>query len=343
MRFTKLSRLPLLFTIIGSSAVQIFGIEAVTNPVGIIQVNALGDSDTLVSIPLKQPGVFNGVVNSTAGNVLTAEGNPGWSADEWVDTHYAFLRSGAAVGFYAAITGNSADSLTLDVEDLADLAGGDSFSIHSFWTLDLLFPQGMGVNASASHADRASEIFIPGFGMGINLAAEATYYYYDGAWRKIGGDLTGDYGGTSLAPDSYFVLRNNGGSTTVTFTGEVVMGDLGLPVMFTDVSQQDNIIGLQRPIEMTIDESGLVSSGAFEVGDELLVWNHDVAEQNRLASNATIYTYDGAKWVKDGGTEDAGGDMVFTPGRGFIIRKATGTEVSDVDWLNSPNYPNNDN
>jgi len=339
MRLAKLSRLPLLFTIIGSFAVQAFGIEAVTNPVGVIQVTALGDSDTLVSIPLKQPAVFNGVVNSTSGAVLTAEGSPGWSADEWADTHYAFLRSGSAAGFYAAIAGNAADSLTLDVDDLNDVAQGDSFSIHPFWTLDLLFPQGTGVHASTSHANRDSEIFIPAFGEGINLAAEATYYFYDGAWRKIGGDLTGDYGGTTLLPDSYFVLRNDIASdTTVTFTGEVVMGDLGLPLVFTDASEQDNIVGLQRPIEMTLAESGL--DAAFVAGDQLLVWDQDTAEQNRLASTATVYTWDGAKWVKDGGTEDAGGDMIFTPGRGFIIRKAVGGEMNEVDWTNSPNYGN---
>lgn len=341
MRLAKLSRLPLLIAILGSFSINAFAIDATTNPVGVIQVTALGDSDTILSIPLKQPAVFNGVVNSASGATLTAEGSPGWDVDEWAGTHYGFVRSGAAAGNYAGISSNTANAITFDVEeDISDLVQGVSFSIHPFWTLDLLFPEGAGVNASTSHAMRDSEIFIPSFGEGINLAADSTYYYYDGSWRKIGGDLSGDFGGTVLLPDSYFVLRNDLTSTTVTFTGEVVMGDLGLPLVFQDSSQQDNLVGLQRPIEMSLDESGLAASGVFATGDELLVWDNAQAQQNRLAADATVYTWDGAKWVKDGGSEDVGAELVFTPGTGFIIRKATGAEVNEVNWVNNPNYVN---
>ena len=122
MRLATLSRLSLLIILIGSFSIKASAIEATTNPVGVIQVTALGNSDTLVSIPLKQPAVFNGVVNSTAGKVLTAEGSPGWTTNEWADTHYAFMRSGDAAGFYAAITANSANSVTLEVEDLDGLS-----------------------------------------------------------------------------------------------------------------------------------------------------------------------------------------------------------------------------
>lgn len=335
MRLAKLSRLPLLIAVIGSFSLNAFAIEATTNPVGVIQVSALGESDSLVSIPLKQPAVFNGVVASTAANVLTAEGSPGWTTDEWADSHYGFMRSGTAAGAYAGITANTANSITLDTDTLDDLVQGDSFSIHPFWTLDLLFPDGAGVNAASSHADRDSEIFIPSFGEGINLAADATYYYYDGAWKKVGGDLSGDFGGTVLLPDSYFILRNNSASsTTVTFTGEVVMGDLNLPLISSDQTDQDNIVGLQRPIEMTLDESGLGASLAS--GDQLLVWDLAQAKKNRLAADATVYTWDGAAW--SGGTA-GGADEVFSPGVGVLIRRVQGT-LEEVDWSNSPNYGN---
>ncbi len=336
MRLAKLSRLPLLIAILGSFSINAFAIEATTNPVGVIQVTALGDSDSLISIPLKQPAVFNGVVNSVNGKVLTAEGSPGWDAGEWVDAHYAFLRSGAGAGNYAGISVNDANSITLAVdEDIQDVAQGDSFSIHPFWTLDLLFPEGAGVNASSSHASRDSEIFVPSFGEGINLAADATYYYFDGAWRQVGGDLSSDVGGTVLLPDSYFILRNNSSSTTVTFTGEVVMGDLNLPLVASDQGEQDNIVGLQRPIEMTLDESGLGAS--LVNGDQLLVWDLAVAKKNRLAAHATVYTWDGAAWS---GGDSGGADQVINPGRGVLIRRAQSGQLEEVDWSNSPNYGN---
>ena len=342
MRLAKLSHLPLLSILVGFFSVQAFGTEAVTNPVGVIQVTALGDSDTLISIPLKQPAVFNGVIGGLTADTLTAEGSPRWAANEWAGSYYGFIRSGNVEGAYASIVSNTADTLTLDaggslLEDGPALA--DSVSIHPFWTLSSLFPDGAGVHESPSAASRSSEIFIPAIAEGINNAADATYYYLAGVWRKVGAALDADFGDTILYPDSYFILRNGiPSSTTVTFTGEVVMSGLSLPVVLGDTSEQDNPIGLQRPIEMTLNESGL--SATFEAGDTLLIWDNADPKQNRLAADAVSYTWDGGKWIKDGVDVDVGDDAVFTPGLGFIVRKAAGGGLDEIDWSNLPNYGN---
>lgn len=344
MRLANLSRLPLLALLVGLSSVNLFGIEATTNPVGVIQVTALGNSDTLISIPLKQPAVFNGVIADVGASTITAEGAPGWGADDWASGFYVFLRSGAVEGAYGEITGNTANAITIDVGDDGTLlvdgpAADDSFSIHPYLTLDTLFPSGSGVHASSSAGSRSSEVFIPAVDLGINNASDATYYFSGDAWRKIGSPLDQDFGSTVLAPDSYFILRNNiNTSTTVTFTGEVVMGGLTLPIILGDAEKQDNPIGLQRPIEMTLNQSGL--SSAFDSGDELLIWDNSVAQQNRLSSQATVYTWDGAKWIKDGVDADVGDDPILTPGLGFIVRKASGGNLEEVDWNNLPNYGN---
>ena len=342
MRLAKLSHLPLLTILVGFFSVQAFGIEAVTNPVGVLQVTALGDSDTLISIPLKQPAVFNGVIGGLTADTLTAQGSPGWGVDDWAGAYYGFIRSGNVEGAYASIVSNTADTLTLDaggslLED--GPAVDDSVSIHPFWTLNSLFPDGAGVHESPSAGSRSTEIFIPAVAEGINNAADATYYYLGGVWRKVGAPLDADFGDAILYPDSYFILRNDIDiSTTVTFTGEVVMSGLSLPVILGDTSQQDNPIGLQRPIEMTLNESGL--SGSFEAGDELLIWDNAEKKQNRLAGDATVYTWDGAKWIKDGVDVDVGDDSVFTPGLGFIVRKLAGGGLDEIDWSNLPNYGN---
>ncbi len=343
MRLANLSRMPLLALLAGLTSVNSFGIEATTNPVGVIQVTALGNSDTLISIPLKQPAVFNGVIAEVGATTITAEGSPGWGADDWASGFYAFVRSGDIEGAYGEITGNSANAITIDVGDGSLLVDGpavaDSFSIHPYLTLDTLFPSGSGVHASASAGSRDSEVFIPAVDIGINNASEATYYFSNDAWRKVGAPLDQDFGSAVLAPDSYFILRNNiAASTVVTFTGEVVMGGLTLPVVLGDSEKQDNPIGLQRPIEMTLNESGLAS--AFETGDELLIWDNSVAQQNRLSSTATVYSWDGAKWIKDGVDADVGDDPIFTPGLGFIVRKASGGNLEEIDWGNLPNYGN---
>ena len=338
MRLAKLSRLPLLIVILGSFTSNAFAIEATTNPVGVIQKEALGDSDTIVSIPLKQPAVFNGVIASISGAVLTAEGSPGWAADEWAGAYYAFARSGDAEGRYGALVGNTANSIEFeDSLDDSGLAPGDSFSIHPFWTLDSLFPEGAGVHESANHVERDTEIFVPNNeDIGINLGAEAIYYYEDGAFRRVGGGLDEDAGSSILLPDTYFVVRHNiSNATTITFTGEVVMTNLSVPLFATDLGEQDNTVGLQRPIEMTLDESGLGASLA--AGDQLLVWDDSVADKDRPLAEATVYTWDGAAW--SGGVA-GGADQVFIPGRGVLIRRAATGAVEEVDWSNPPNYGN---
>ncbi|MCB1122649.1 MAG: TIGR02597 family protein [Verrucomicrobiae bacterium] len=338
MKLAKLSRLTLLFAISGAFSIQAFAIEAVTNPVGVIQKTALGDSDTLISIPLKRPAVFNGVVASISGATLTAEGSPGWTANEWAGAYYAFARSGGAAGGYAMIESNTANSVTFEEAlDGSGLAQGDSFSIHPFWTLGTLFPDGAGVHESANHVNRDTEIFIPDAGgLGTNLGAETTFYYYNGAFHQVGAALDATFDDAPLLPDTYFVLRNNTSTaTTVTFTGEVVMGSLSLPLLALDAGEQDNVVGLQRPIEMTLDESGLGAS--LEPGDQLLVWDDSTPKQNRPLSDATVYTWDGSSWS---GGNAGGADEVFTPGRGVLIRRGATGSISEVDWQNSPNYGN---
>ena len=56
----------------------------------------------------------------------------------------------------------------------------------------------------------------------------------------------------------------------------------------------------------------------------MLIWDNAVAQQNRLASTASVFTWDGSKWIKDGVDADVGNDPVLVPGNGFIVRKAAG-------------------
>ena len=327
---------------IGSLTNQVDGIEATTNPVGVIQISAPGNSDTLVSLPLIHPAVFNGIVGSYSGSEVTVSGSPGWTEDAWAGDHYVFGRSGSWEGHYATISGNTADTLTLDIDadTLAQIAAGDRLSIHPYWTLGTLFPGGEGVNAATSHVTRDTEIlFQDPNAIGINQAADSIYYYLAGEWKKVGGDLNGDYSDTIIVPDGFFIVRHNTGTaTTITFTGEVIMGKIALPLLYQDISEQDNIIGLQRPIEMTLDESGLGTN--LGSGGALYVWDQTVSQMNRMIANADKYTYDGTAWRKNDGTNDVGSEEVFLPGVGFVIRQAMAADVNERIWINEPNYGN---
>ena len=341
MKLLKSSIFPSIIFFFGSITGKVFGIEVTTNPVGVIQITALGNSDTLVSLPLLHPATFNGIVESLSGATeVTVSGSPGWTEDVWAGGYYTFGRSGLFEGQYATILSNTADSITVEGDEstLEDVVVGDKFSIHPYWTLGTLFPSGDGVNSATSHVSRDTEVMFPDVGaIGINLAAYSTYYYLGGEWKKVGGDLSWDYRDDILLPDSYFIVRHNtSNSTTITFTGEVIVGNIALPIVSQDISEQDNIIGLQRPIEMTLDQSDLGPN--LGANDALYVWDQNVRQKNRLIANADKYTYVGTTWYKNDSPVDGGSEEVFLPGFGFVIRKDVNDEVTEEIWTNPPNY-----
>jgi len=108
------------------------------------------------------------------------------------------------------------------------------------------------------------------------------------------------------------------------------------------VGKQDNVLAMPRPAGMTLNQSGLVSSGAFRASaspgnrlDELFVFDNTSALKNKSAS-ATYYYWNGA-WRRVGaGSTDVGNDAAFQPGNGVIVRAGTGTSLAT--WVNAPNY-----
>jgi len=91
-------------------------------PMGGLTIKCKANSDTAVGIPLTRPDVFEGRVNSVDGNSVTVAGTPGWMVDQFVyedgtqDNHYYLLfASGAKEGAFYTITGNSSNSVSIDL------------------------------------------------------------------------------------------------------------------------------------------------------------------------------------------------------------------------------------
>ena len=120
-------------------------------------------------------------------------------------------------------------------------------------------------------------------GIGINLSAARTYYYWSGAWRQVG-QGTANKSDDVLLPDAYVIVRHNvADSTTVTCNGAVWMAKLAVPLAVQAGNKQDNFVALVRPTNVSLNDSGLVSSGAFSPSpspgartDELLVFDDTV-------------------------------------------------------------------
>jgi uncharacterized protein (TIGR02597 family) len=124
--------------------------------------------------------------------------------------------------------------------------------------------------------------------------------------------------------------------------GEVVRGKILNWLVVNSAGKRDNYLGLQRPTTITLAESGLVSSGAFQASpapgertDELFVFNNATARRNKSPSE-TYYYWNNA-WRKIGsGAANFDAAAVFTPGKGFIIRK--NTSPTPGAWSSTVNY-----
>ncbi len=330
------------------------GQTVMSNPSGFQTITLLGASDTLVSLPFLRPAAASAVVSTVSSNVLELTGLPAWETNQFVyqagvqtNCYFALFTSGGMEGHYFPVTQNTTNQITLDVGDynLSGVTAGDRVSIHPYWTINTLFADGNGVHGSASAFFRNTEIMIPNFNhAGINPSAAKTYYYLTnasgGSWRLYG--QSGDHGDDVLLPDVYLIVRHNVDvDTTLTISGKAVCSKWAIGLSTAAGSKVDNVIGLPRPDDVTLNDSGLISSGAFQPStsrfiraDELLVFDNTVKQKNKSAA-ATYYYFNGM-WQKYPLTADAGGDQPFKAGNGVIIRKARGGAATV--WVNTPNY-----
>jgi uncharacterized protein (TIGR02597 family) len=336
----------------------VFAQTVSTDPVGFYRITAPGNSDTVVSLPFKRASAFVGKVSSVAGNVVTVQGSPAWTtspqqfvyaAGTQANTYYAFIKSGLREGAYFTITGNAANTVTLDLAG-SNLTGVDdttAIEIVPYWTLGTVFPGGSGAHISADENTRQTDVLVPDVAAnGINLPAAKTYFFTSGHWQQVGaGAASRD--DDCLLPDSFLTIRHKIATATVLNpAGDVVFTKIAIPLATTVAGRQDNYVALARPVAVSLDNSGLISSGAFATSpnnlartDELLVFDNAAIKTNKSAS--AVYFHAGGMWRKVGsGNTNMGATNVFAPGTGVVIRKNSTPGGATAIWSNSPNYTN---
>jgi uncharacterized protein (TIGR02597 family) len=223
---------------------------------------------------------------------------------------------------------------------------GDTFVIEPYWSFNSVFPSGAGVNISPTAGNRNTEILVPDFASaGINLSSSKIYYFHAGVWKILGQGNT-DHGDDIIQPNAPFVVRHNvSTNTTLVCFGAVPIHRWNISVRTPDGSagdKQDSYFGLARPITVSLDDSGLISSGAFSSSplpgtrtDELLTFDNTLIAKNK--SSSAVYYYWSSAWRRVGaGTAIVGGTPVFAPGSAVIIRK--GTNNASPIWTNAPTY-----
>ena len=335
---------------------------ASTGPVGMISYPAAAESDTLVSLPLHRVHSFRGGIASASGNVVTLA-QASFAADAFNDRFYLLLESGTGEGRWFPIADTAAASVTIDpgTESTAGIfTAGTVVRIIPFWTIDSVFPNGRGVNASGNLLP-VSRILLPdGAAAGIRLAPASSFFYYSGSdhggegWRKFGASPNVKFDDQLLRPGSSFMVRHDSGPGTI-FENLGVVPSAAFSTRLGTIAPnlpQDHSLGLGIPVSVSLADSGLFQSGAFAgsavpdvPADELHVFDFSIPAKNRVPS-AVYYYYTGTQnggpgWRLKG---DVGTPrdlaMVFEPARGFVIRKAATALPSPTRWTVRPSYLN---
>jgi uncharacterized protein (TIGR02597 family) len=315
---------------------------------------ALANSDTVVSLPVARASVYVDTLSAVSGTLLTVSGAPGWTTDQFVkslpsqpDTYYVQFKTGTAAGRFYTVTANGASTLTVDWNgETAEAAAGDQFELIPYWSLITLFPAsdaGTSFVATTDTGDIKTQVrtLDPAF-VGTNPSVAASYYFYNGAWREANQPTTDSFDSTALPPDTFFRLRNIATASTLTVVGSVVTGSLAITVnALGGTSKQDNAIALRFAGTVTLAQSNLVGSGAFQAStsallrkDELHVFDNTVAGYNKTP--VAIYYYYNGGWRKAGAavTTNYGSEAVFTPGSGVVLRKSgTGSSAATSYWV----------
>ena len=322
----------------------------VSQQFGFHKIHLRGSSDTLVSMPFIRPPAAFGAVGSASQNRIQLANSPNWVANRWVyasgpqtNTYFVLFQSGAKEGSHFTVTANDANSLTLDLDgaSLAGIAAGDVFAIVPYWTLGSIFPGGRGIHASPNRLSQPTTVYFPDIAAnGINPSAAATYYFQNGNWLKVG--ASGSRNDDVILPGMYLIVRQNVDTATELVSHGVVLDSaLQLTLRRQAANRQDNVLALARPYAISLNESGLIESGAFQsspnrldIRDALYIFDNTRISKNKSA--AATYYYSNGVWQKiGGGTTDLGAERVFGPGSGFIIRAAPAS--SDSIWTNRPN------
>jgi uncharacterized protein (TIGR02597 family) len=328
------------------------GTSSITEPAGAVTVSCTGSSDTHLSVPFTRAAAFRGSIQSVSGSTITLSGAPQFAPNQFVysapdqrNRYYVLIGPAGTAnpkeGRIYRIVGNGNNNITVDttMDDLSGIPAGAQATVIPSWTPATLFPAGdagVSFTATTSSADYKTQLVVPG---------GATYFFshnVDGTTNNIGWRVVGDNftsrDDDALAPNSYFVVRNNAGTPTLSLVagGQVLTQKVATALRTNTGSPADNPAALLRPFDVPLVATGLRPDNGFSGSDQLLVYRNGTTGFNPAPD--AIYLRDAAAtaggWRLVGdGNRDHSADVI-PPTAALVVRKAPASGQTTF-WINS--------
>lgn len=293
-----------------------------------------------------------------SGNVVAVNGSPGWTGGQFVyasgtqpNTYFVFIASGALEGRSFPVLGNGTNSLTVDPGsgNLSGIAPGDALRLVPYWTLGTLFPAASAGASFTPTSDPSSpqttvSLFVSSTA-GINAAPGGTFFFYSGAWRQTSQSLSLNRNDQVIPLHAPLRIRNASTGGVLITSGAVVTQKLAVSLVTQVSGPQDNFVALARPLPVTLNDSGLIASGAFQASasalsrsDLVMVTDNGAGGLNPAPS--AYYIYYNAGWRKLGQplTADFGADVIFDVSKSVAIRLAPSSDGAARVWVNPATY-----
>lgn len=307
-----------------------------TVPVGAVTVTIAAGTGTvrnatIASFPLSNAtvasGVTSGTIASLTTNTITCTG-AGWTVSDLAQAAVPYvvkITSGAAVGRTFLVTGNTADTLTINTSDgvssiAVDLtqlgvaigSSGDKFKIENADTLLTVFGAGdtTGTNVPLGNSNPNLADTIQ-----MNVANSFQTYYYDpaqSAWINLASEVPSN--NVIIRPDAaviYNRLKNT--AFAITVTGSVPAANRRAIVR----SGQITILSAYWPVDKT-----LITFGLNQISGWVSNVNPSLADLLQIRQGASWQTYyhDGSNWINLA-SEVISDNVIISPGTGLIVKK----------------------
>lgn len=305
--------------------------QATSNPVGYITVTvpagAVGaPSYTTLSIPLNNAAVFSGTVATVDSATQVTLNGAAWTAGQYITTpHLARVTSGANVGRFFLITGNTTNQLTVSLAHVptittlvGTLTAGDSVSIVPANTIGSIFGTTSPVFVTGASASVADNLYILN-GQGLGWG---TYFHNGTNWRKAGS--AANQNNAILYPDEGIVVVHIGTSpVTLKFSGSVPN-----TAEKTDISGTGSTFAAMRfPVDTTLSAvgfeltAGWLPGGSAGAADNVWAWSTSLNQWEQ-------FYYTGSIWKKAGSIANQNARPLTAGSAVIVIRNGTTTTTT---------------